>query len=311
MVVIPGTGTPHGFGNDAHSQWLRLRPPAQALSWVERSRGVRVLGARAYRGGSSSAIHGIRVQERDQRRTLVLRRYVIRSLVQEEPDIAQREAKVLRLLTSTDLPTPELLAADTTGADAGVPAVLMSRLPGRVDWVPTDLTTWLRHLACLLPHLHETQLEQNQQVQEFRPYEPASWDPPEWLQDKRLWERALTIFHGPCLDADRVLIHRDYHPGNVLWRRGRISGLVDWQAASIGPRSVDVWHCRGNLLSRFGEQAADQFVAEWEAASGLQYHPWAETVMLVDAISWPGARGGRERRTLEGLLARRVAELSG
>ena len=31
------------------------------------------------------------------------------------------------------VPTPVLLAADPAGAEAGVPAVLMSRLPGRVD----------------------------------------------------------------------------------------------------------------------------------------------------------------------------------
>jgi hypothetical protein len=103
VVVIPGQGTPHGFGNDAHSQWLRSRPPAQALRWVERSAGVRVLATRAYRGGSSSAIHGLRAEDDSGRRTLVLRRYVTRSLVEEEPDIVQREASIRTycLLTST------------------------------------------------------------------------------------------------------------------------------------------------------------------------------------------------------------------
>jgi Ser/Thr protein kinase RdoA (MazF antagonist) len=187
----------------------------------------------------------------------------------------------------------------------------MSRVPGRVDWFPKDLTAWLRRLADLLPPLHETQLDAGEYVQEFKPYEPPSWEPPEWLGDKRLWERALTIFHGPRLDTDRVFIHRDYHPGNVLWRRGSISGLVDWQAASVGPRAVDVWHCRGNLLSRFGERAADQFVAAWQAASGQTYNPWAETVMLVDAIGWLGNRSVDERQSLEALLARRIAEFSG
>jgi aminoglycoside phosphotransferase (APT) family kinase protein len=308
-VVIPGDGTPHGFGDDAHSRWLRSRPPAQALDWVERSVGGRVVGVRAYRGGSSSAMHGVRVQQDDGRRTVVLRRYVIARLVEEEPDIAQREADVLRLLEATDLPTPSLFAVDASGADVAVPALLMSRLPGRVEWSPGDLSGWLRQLAELLPRLHAAAAGDD--VQEFRPYEPQSWQPPEWLQDKRLWERALAIFHGPRLDPDRVFLHRDYHPGNVLWARGRISGVVDWQAASMGPRCVDVWHCRGNLLSRFGEAVADEFVRAWEDASGLDYNPWAETVMLVDAVGWIGPRGDAERRTLEALLARRVSELSG
>jgi Homing endonuclease associated repeat/Phosphotransferase enzyme family len=43
-------------------------------------------------------------------------------------------------------------------------------------------------------------------------------------------------------------LERDFHPGNVLWRRATVSGVVDWQAASICPASVDVANCRGNLF---------------------------------------------------------------
>ena len=35
-----------------------------------------------------------------------------------------------------------------------------------------------------------------------------------------------------------------------------MSGVVDWQAASIGPPPVDVGHCRANLLT-FGRPVAD------------------------------------------------------
>ena len=32
-----------------------------------------------------------------------------------------------------------------------------------------------------------------------------------------------------------MLLHRDFDPGNVLWRRGTVSGAVDWQDARTGP----------------------------------------------------------------------------
>lgn len=299
--------TPHGFGDDPRSRVLRRRPPTEALHWVERRTDARVTAVRAYKGGSSSAIHGLRLERAGGHRdTVVLRRYVLEHLNVEEPDLAEREARILGRLDACPLPTPQLLAVDPTGDDAGVPTVLMTRVPGRLDWSPTDLEPWLRRLAEVLPLIHEAPITEG--VQQFTPYAPESWDPPAGI-DAALWERALAVFHGPRLDPDRVFLHRDYHPGNVLWRRGRVTGVVDWQAASVGPRAADVWHCRGNLIGRFGLDVADRFLAIWQAVTGCSYHPWTEAVMLVDAIGWGGRRSPHERAVLADLLARRLTEL--
>jgi aminoglycoside phosphotransferase (APT) family kinase protein len=300
---------PHGFGDDERSRHLRNRPPADALRWVEASLRAKVRSARACRGGISSAIHVLRVEGHDGLRSVILRRYVMDELNVEEPDIAVREARTLRLLERADTPTPQLLALDATGDLAGVPSVLMTRVPGRLDWSPVDLDPWLHRLAMVLVELHDAPITAADGVQPFAPYAPESWEPPHWLSNERLWERALQVFHGPRLDLDDVFIHRDYHPGNVLWLRRQVSGVVDWQAASIGPRSVDVWHCRGNLLSRFGLDVCDRFLDVWRSASGHPYHPWAEAVMLVDAIGWLQPRRPQEQRDLELLLATRLAEL--
>lgn len=302
--VLP---TPHGFADDTRSRQLRRRPPVEALTWVEQQLGARVTMVRAYKGGSSSAIHGLRVERNGGvRQTVVLRRYVLEHLNVEEPDLAEREARVLDLLDACAIRTPRPLAVDPTGAGAGVPTLLMTRVPGRLDWSPADLEPWLRRLAEVLPAIHEAPITEG--VQEFTPYAPESWAPPAWV-DAALWERALAVFRGPRLDPDRVFIHRDYHPGNVLWRRGRVTGVVDWQAASLGPRAADVWHCRGNLIGRFGLEVADRFLELWQSVTGAGYHPWTEAVMLVDAVGWGGRRSPQEQRTLADLLARRLAEL--
>lgn len=307
----PFLATPHGFGNDARSRFLRRRPPEAALRWVENELGARVEHVRACRGGSSSSIHLVRLSRGTSALTVVLRRYVIKELNDEEPDIAEREAHVLRLLQRCEIPTPEVLAVDPAGEQAGTPAVVMTRLPGRVEWSPIDIEPWLHQLAELLPHLHATPIATTDGVQPFRPYEPESWDPPPWMRNPGLWDQALEVFHGPRLDPDKVFIHRDYHPGNVLWRRGRVAGLIDWQAASVGPRTVDVVHCRGNLLSRFGVEAADRFLAIWQHMTGCDYHPWAEIVMLVDAFEWNTrhTQGPSHLHVLETLLECRLAEL--
>jgi aminoglycoside phosphotransferase (APT) family kinase protein len=233
---------------------------------------------------------------------------VLEELNVEEPDLAEREALALEVLTACEVRTPRLLSVDTTGSKAGHPSVLMSRVAGRLDWSPTDFRRWLRALASVLPAVHETPTDKR--LSAFAPYPPEDWAPPGWLKDTRTWNRLVELYHGPCLDDDRVFIHRDYHPGNVLLRRGRANGVVDWQAACIGPRSVDVWHCRANLLGRFGRAIADDFLAAWTAVSGHSYNPWAETVMLVDVLAWPGYRNEREQREFEELAAQRVAEFS-
>jgi len=301
----------HGFREDARSGLLRARPPRDAIAWVERSLEARVTSIRAVKGGTSSAVHVVRVSSPRGVESVILRRYVVPEVNLEEPDIAAREAHALQFLSSTDVLAPSVLAVDTTGAEAGVPTVLMSRVPGRLDWAPNDVAEWLRGLASVLPVVHAVPLTPGHRFGDFRPYAPSSWDPPPWMQRPALWDRAIGIFHGPSHDNERVLVHRDYHPGNVLWRRRRVTGVVDWESASIGPPSVDASWCRVNLIGQFDLDIGDRFVGIWEQISGRRHHPWADVVLLVDAMSWSGPRSERGRGDMEHALARGLAELAG
>lgn len=302
---------PHGFADDAVARALVRRPPASSLRWVEGHLGATVVGVRAARGGRSSAVHLVRVVAPSGRRTVVLRRYVVADVLDDDPGLVEREAATLPLLGLVAMATPELLAVDAAATECDVPALLMSRVPGRIDWAPADLDVWLDHLVALLPVVHTAPIGLRDGVPRFRPYRPPTWDPPVWLRDTTLWDRALEVFHGPRLDPEDAFVHRDLHPGNVLWRRGRVSGLVDWQAASIGPRAVDVLHCRTNLSRRFGHEVAARFAAMWAERTGGAIHPWTEVVMLVDALHWgmPSSPSAEHLRGAEALLARALASL--
>jgi hypothetical protein len=141
----------------------------------------------------------------------------------------------------------------------------MSHLPGRVEWWPKAMDQWLGRLAELLPLIHGATLPATDAsgaisaaMPTFSPYRQSSYVPPEWARRPGVWERAFEIFHGPAPAAERVFIQRDFHPGNVLWMRGSVSGVVDWQAACLGPPTADVGHCRANLF-RYGLEVADRF----------------------------------------------------
>jgi hypothetical protein len=107
-----------------------------------------------------------------------------------------------------------------------------------------------------------------------------------------------------------VLVHRDFHPGNVLWQRGAVTGVVDWQAACTGPAVADVGHCRINLLTA-GTDAAVRFTAWWQHAAGTAYHPWADVVTIIGFLDDLRDGWGPERLLVEDMLARAVAELGG
>jgi aminoglycoside phosphotransferase (APT) family kinase protein len=305
---------PHGFDDDqATRRVLRSRPPCAALEWAGAARGGTVISARPLRGGTASAMHLLTVGlaggavER-----VVLRRYVLPELNAAEPDMAAWEARALRVVEELHVPTPRLLAVDATGARAGVPAVLMSRVAGRVDWSPANMDRWLERLAGLLPPIHALPLPPPGVIRPFALYRQDSYQPPGWARRPAVWASAVQWFHRPTPDraGPGVFIHRDFHPGNVLWRRGRVSGVVDWASASIGPACVDVGHCRGNLFG-YGIQVAERFTAMWERRSGTRFDPWGDLVTIVGSLD--GLRedppADPERSAVEDALARAVAEL--
>jgi aminoglycoside phosphotransferase (APT) family kinase protein len=312
-AVRPAGRSPaHGFCDDeATRRLLRSRPPGQALAWAAACLGGPVISARALRGGMSSAVHLLTAYGgAGQRRQAVLRRYVRPEHNVEGPDIAEREARALRASGAAAVATPLLLAVDPAGVDAGAPAVLMSRLPGRVDWWPSDTGRWLRRLAELLPRIHDSPRPARGTLRRFAPDPQASYQPPGWARYPWVWERAAEIYRGPAPLLPEVLVHGDFHPGNVLWRWGKVSGVVDWQAACTGPAVADVAHCRVNLLTS-GADAAERFAALWRHAAGAAYHPWADVIIIIGFLDDLRDDWGSERLLVEDMLARAIAELGG
>ncbi len=85
----------------------------------------------------------------------MLRCYVRADWLAQEPDLAEREARALTLAGLTRVPPPGLVASDPEGTGAGVPAVLMTRLQGRLAMAPPNLEHWLGQMAEALPPIHE------------------------------------------------------------------------------------------------------------------------------------------------------------
>ncbi len=293
MTTGPGehAATPHGFELPPDDQrLLRSLPPPEALAWVAGAvgAGARVTAVRAMEGGTSSAVHCVDVVDRSGRRyALVLRRYVRADWLADEPDVPVREASTLQVLRGSPVAAPELVGVDPDGgASGGTPALAMTRLDGRLDWSPADLDPYLERLACVLPRIHAVPLPGRCPLPAYRPYALRMHRQPRWALRPRVWEQAIEVLDGsPPGRAGGVLIHRDYHPGNVLWRKGMVTGVVDWANASVGMPEADVGHCRANLYGRFGSEAADRFLTMYHACSGRRdYHPYWDIAAAIGGM---------------------------
>ncbi|MBM3140536.1 MAG: aminoglycoside phosphotransferase family protein, partial [Chloroflexi bacterium] len=173
---------------------------------------------RRLRGGSASAVHALAVVDAAGRRhALVLRRYLRTDWLAEEPALAEKEARVLRALAATDLPAPRVLAHDADGARAGAPAVLMERMRGRIDLSAERLESGIPAMAGLLARIHALACEPLPRLQPYRAWhDPETARPPAWTRTPEAWQRLVRADRAPLPPHEPVLLHRDYHPGNVL-----------------------------------------------------------------------------------------------
>jgi aminoglycoside phosphotransferase (APT) family kinase protein len=266
-------------------------PPAATLAWAAAavSPSSRVARVRSL-AGFSSAVHALLVLDRRQvAHELVLRRFVRREWLRREPDLAEREARVLEFLESTAVPAPRLIAVDVRGDRADVPAVLMSRVDGTPRRRPRDRDAYVGLLAEALAGVHAQPLPDSGMLRRYRPYNlHLRLGVPRWASTASAWERALKLYSGPAPEpADAVLLHRDYHPGNVLWNHGNVSGVVDWVNASIGCAHADVGHCRMVLALSWGQEWADRFLGAYRAHSATcphGYDPYWDVAAGVGAI---------------------------
>lgn len=237
--------------------------------------GGRVGTVRRLRGGIASGMHAVKlVGPGDRQRWVVVRRYG-QWRVEHDPRVGEREWAALTALARAGAPTATPIWLDGAGTVFGCPTLVTSRLPGRGLLAPSDLTGWVRQLAAALARIHaaplsdddrEILLDQRREIDRRL----ASEEPPSALTGKpygpEVWA-ALRRHWPQIVSSRRGLVHGDFWPGNTLWLRGRLSGVVDWEQVRYGDPAQDVACCRLDLTLLFGPETADQFLRAYLAAT--------------------------------------------
>lgn len=274
-----------------------MKLPDQVLQWVISSVDSRATIEDIHRlpGSTSSDVYSVSLVIQGEIREYVLRRFTNRSWLEEEPDLAKHEAESLRIASKTRTNTPAIIAYDETGDICGISSVLMTKVEGEVDLLPgIKMDDWIDELAKTLAAIHT--VEAAEFAWNYFSYNDIKTiNIPKWSSQPLLWKKLLEIVRVQRPETKLCFIHRDYHPTNVLWKNGKISGVVDWVNACRGPAGIDVGHCRLNLARLYGIASADAFLTAYQSYGGsdFTYDPFWDLVSLVDGgppevyAGWP------------------------
>jgi len=214
-----------------------------------------------------------RVDTENPLQSVVLRQFPIAD------SAGEHEQRVLLALDGLGGLAPVLLGCDLNGRWSEHPTTLISWLDGKADITPTDPERWAEELGRALAVVHAVPSERLTSL-------PSVFDRSGGGPDRLEGPLAPAVRSrwAGVIDSAEVLTHYDYWSGNVVWRDGRLTGIVDWSGASRGPRGFDLGWCRLDAFLLFDEQIAGVLLEAYEATAGRT----AGDVDLWD--SWAAAR---------------------
>jgi aminoglycoside phosphotransferase (APT) family kinase protein len=197
------------------------------------------------------------------------------------------EYRVLVALADRGYPVPRPHWLETDPARLGSAFMLMDKVEGRVAgdvFDPPESRESVLHSAAALGALHSLPVAEIAPT--LRPAMQSSLDVAQ-LRDlvldlQRTWEAnsraaclAMDAVFAWLLDnVERVqpltaVVHGDYSYHNIMFDRGALSAVMDWELVRIGHPAEDLGYIRAAVLNRV---EWDDFMAAYRAGGGQDVH---------------------------------------
>jgi aminoglycoside phosphotransferase (APT) family kinase protein len=234
-----------------------LSPSAGALEEVRRLAGSSAAIRSVLRLEGGQHADTWRVDTENPELTVVVREFPAGD------SAAALEQQVLHALDGLGGLAPVPLGSDLDGRWSESPTSLISWLDGQADITPADPGKWAAQLGHALAAVHAVPTDRLAAL-------PSVFGRSR-VSQKRLAGPLATRIRSDwrqITGSTEVLTHYDYWSGNVVWRDGKLTGIVDWSGAARGPRGYDLGWCRLDLVLLFDERIADVFLAAYENGIG-------------------------------------------
>lgn len=222
-------------------------------------------------GGVSAQVTALELALPDgQTQKLIIRCHGERDR-QLNPQIATDEYRLLKSLQAAGIAVPAPYALDISGDIFPIPYIVVEYVEGTTEFAPVNMAGYLQQAAVHLASIH--QLDWVRLDLSFLPNSAPSLDElPQRAHKTPMETRCADLLQAqwpPPPSGEPVLLHGDYWPGNLLWRRGRLVAVIDWEDAQIGDPLADLANSRLEFRWALGGDAHQRLTAHYQAITRL------------------------------------------
>ena len=216
---------------------------------------VKYKSSRILEGGVSSEVFLITVESKKGEEKIVLRT--------EGGPPAENSIKteylLLEKLHQTKVPCAKPIHLDNSKEILDKDFMLMTYLEGTIEIPKIKNFGFLNKMVGILKNIHNVDTK-------ILPTLPCRFDPTydlfEFLPNARINKELKAILKGydTSYSGKPVLLHGDFWPGNILWTKDEISGVLDWEYAAIGDPVSDLAVASLELKYDYGKRGVDRFL---------------------------------------------------
>ena len=216
---------------------------------------VKYKSSRILEGGVSSEVFLIAVESRKGEEKIVLRT--------EGGPPAENSIKteylLLEKLHQTKVPCAKPIHLDHSKEILDKDFMLMTYLEGTIEIPKIKNFGFLNKMVGILKNIHNVDTK-------ILPTLPCRCDPTydlfEFLPNEKINKELKAILKGydTSYSGKPVLLHGDFWPGNILWTKDEISGVLDWEYAAIGDPVSDLAVASLELKYDYGKRGVDRFL---------------------------------------------------
>lgn len=179
---------------------------------------------------------------------------------ERNPQIARDECRLLEILNQAGLPVPNALHLSEAHQP---PFLITSFAEGSASFSDKPVPEYCHALADILHNIHSTDLGKYDlsflpDVEHALAGQRDAWSP-EQRQIQAAMRQALPRleFNAPAL------LHGDFWPGNLLWKDGALSAIIDWEDAALGDPLADLGKSRLEVLWSLGAGTMKSYTARY------------------------------------------------
>tara|TARA_B100001093_G_scaffold508373_1_gene570436 strand:- start:209 stop:1093 length:885 start_codon:yes stop_codon:yes gene_type:complete len=216
--------------------------------------GLELIHFEPLTGGVSSEVFLIEAKQNKTKIKLVLR---YEGGMPSKIDITN-EFNLLQALANTNIPSVEPLFIDTSCKILDKPFMLLSFMEGDIIIPNTDnldlitkMADQLRCIHSINPALLPDLPIQIDPIEGLLKYLPKG---DEWMEIKNY----LSSLKNTAFEGQRVFLHGDFWPGNILWAKDQIVAVIDWDYAAIGDPISDLAVSSLEMRYEFGKEGMNR-----------------------------------------------------